>query len=263
MASATQIVKIKVGKNKFEVITNRGTVTAFRENRCEFHEVLASDTVFKDVKKGDIAAEETVKGVFSDFEDDMQRILQHIIMNGDLEKSAEERKAEVKEKRQAMIYFINKNYCDPKTKLPHPSVRIENCMKECKIRVDPIKNHEKQAEDAVKKMRGKLAFEKIIQISGSISIPLEYSGTCSNIVRSFGCSNESWGSANVTYKFDLSNADFCSLQNALNKPTNDGHYTISLDGGEDNVTEEKAGKKKKEKKKKRPKKQTKKKKSEN
>merc|ERR1711879_612214 len=161
----------------------------------------------------------------------MEKILKQIITEGDLETTAAERQAVVDEKKRQIIYYINKNYCDSQTKLPHPAVRIENCMKECKIRIDPTKNHEKQAEDAVKKMRGKLMFTKVAQLSGKILIPFQYAGSVTNLIRSFGLKNEEWGDTHVSYTFSLTSADFSNLQIALNGPTGGGNYDVQMDGG--------------------------------
>ncbi len=43
------------GKHKFEVITNKGAVLQYRDNKIAFNGVLKMDQVFTNVTRGDIA----------------------------------------------------------------------------------------------------------------------------------------------------------------------------------------------------------------
>ncbi len=52
----------------------------------------------------------------------------------------------VEDKRKQIIQYINKNFVDPKTKLPHPIQRIENALEDVRVIIDPFK----KAEDQIK-----------------------------------------------------------------------------------------------------------------
>ena len=47
--------------------------------------------------------------------------------------TAAERKAKTEKKRAEIINYIHKYYVDPKTKLPHPVVRIDAALTEMKV----------------------------------------------------------------------------------------------------------------------------------
>lgn len=79
--------------------------------------------------------------------------------------------------------YIHKNYLDPKTKLPHPMVRLEQAFENSKIRIDPDASEVKQAEVLMKSLQGKLLFSKA-EIEGELTVAKSYMGSCSNIVHS-------------------------------------------------------------------------------
>lgn len=162
-----QIVRYTSGKHKFEVIAKQGTVLKYRDGNLGFGNVLMVDRIFTNSTRGDIANPNDLNEVFGT--EDIMKCCEEIVKNGDLQYTAQERKAFVDAKTNEIVYYINKNYIDPKTKLPHPADRISNCMKECHIRVDPNKDTRRQAEDAVKKMRGKLMFAKAVALRAKLT----------------------------------------------------------------------------------------------
>jgi len=121
---------------------------------------------------------------------------------------------------------------DPKTKLPHPPDRIENCMKECHIKIDPKREAKKQAEDAVKSMAGKLTFTKQVSLIAHLFIKHSYLGQCNNVIHSSGhVMDQDWKSRpdGCVFVLELSKADLDRLTDALRKPTNGGDYEMKIE----------------------------------
>jgi hypothetical protein len=54
-------------------------------------------------------------------------------MKGELQLTAAERQEKIDKKRKEIVNYIHKYYIDPKTKLPHPVVRIEGAIDEIKV----------------------------------------------------------------------------------------------------------------------------------
>merc|ERR1712129_209861 len=159
---------------------------------------------------------------------------------------------------------MGKNYVDPKSKLPHPSDRIANCLKECKVRVDANGDTRRMAEDAVKKMRGKLMFAKAVALSAKITIKHAHVGQCTNIIKRVATVvHEEWTGVGCVFTVELSKADMNTLQVALMKPTSGDYEMTFLDGsgGANDDNDESNGKKGKNKKGKKNKKEKKKSKS--
>lgn len=247
--SKFQIVEFKIKGKRYELLTNRDKVTQFRSKGCEFRDVLAADRIFSDASKGAVVSEDAAKAAFD--MSDITEIMKHIVQEGTLKLSASERKAKVEQKKNEVIYYITKNYVDPKSKNPHPRTRIENAFVEMKIRIDPEGPTEQQAEAAVKKMRGPILFGKAAQLTGTIMVKHQYYGKVSHILGAYKFENESWDNPDgVTLSFSLTRFDLDALMSALAKPTG-GDYDLKMDsGGVSASTDGGSAKKKKKKKKK-------------
>eukprot|EP00486_Rosalina_sp_Unknown_P001088 CAMPEP_0201574190 /NCGR_PEP_ID=MMETSP0190_2-20130828/18510_1 /ASSEMBLY_ACC=CAM_ASM_000263 /TAXON_ID=37353 /ORGANISM="Rosalina sp." /LENGTH=305 /DNA_ID=CAMNT_0048002091 /DNA_START=24 /DNA_END=944 /DNA_ORIENTATION=- len=249
-----QIVKYTSGKHKFEVIAKQGTVLKYRDGNLGFANVLMVDNIFTNSTRGDIANPSDLNEVFGT--EDLMKCCEEIVNKGQLQYTAQERKAFVDAKTNEIVYYINKNYVDPKTKLPHPSDRISNCMKECHIRVDANKDTKRQAEDAVKKMRGKLMFAKAVSLRAKLTIKHAYVGQCTNLVHKIAnVIKEDWTGEGCVFTLELSKADINTLTVALAKPTNGDYNMTFLDenelsvGSQNDDSSDKHGKGKKKKKK--------------
>merc|ERR1712154_154584 len=223
-----QIVKYSSGKHKFEVVAKQGMVLKFRDGGIGFQNVLMIDQIFTNSTRGDVANVSDLKEVFGT--EDLTKCCQQIVKNGELQYTAQERKQFVEQKTNEIVYYINKNYVDPKTKLPHPADRISNCMKECRIRVDPKGDTRRQSEDAVKKMRGKLMFAKAVALRATLTIKHSHVGQCNNLIHKVAnVIKEEWTGTGCIFTVELSKADMNSLQVALMKPTNGDYEMTFLD----------------------------------
>jgi len=255
-ASNRQLCVFKSGKHKFEVIANQGAILQYRDGKIPIHNVLLIDQVFTNSTRGDIANPGDLETVFGT--EDVSKCCEEIVKRGDIQYTASERKKFTEDKTKEIVYYINKNYVDPKTKLPHPADRIANCMKQCHIRVDPNGDTKRQGEEAVKKMRGKLMFAKAVAITAKLTIKHEHTGKCTNLIRQMAnVLQDEWTGTGCVYTLELSKADFNALQAALMKPTN-GDYNFQIldeDGNTGDAEEvEQGGKKGKRRKKKEKKK---------
>ena len=85
------------------------------------------DQIFTNSTRGDIANPSDLKDVFGT--EDLMKCCEEIVKHGQLQYTAQERRAFLDAKTKEIVYYINKNYVDPKTKLPHTADRISNCMK--------------------------------------------------------------------------------------------------------------------------------------
>ena len=71
------------------------------------------------------------------FETDLEReIAKLMLLKGDLQLTIEQRRAFVKEKRDEIIDYLIKNAVNPRTKTPHPKLRIEKALDDAGIRID-------------------------------------------------------------------------------------------------------------------------------
>eukprot|EP01084_Bolivina_argentea_P163557 284516_1 len=229
-----QLVKFSQGKHKFEVVAKQGSVLKYRDGKIGWQNVLMIDQIFTNSTRGDIANVSDLNQVFGT--EDIRKCCEEIIKNGELQYTAQERKKFIEDKTSEIIYYINKNYVDPKTKLPHPRDRIAHALKECHIRVDAKGDTRRQAEDAVKKMRGKLMFAKAVALRAKLTIKASHYGQCTNLIHKIAnVMKEEWMETGCEFTLELSNADINTLTAALMKPTNGDYQIVFLDENEHTV----------------------------
>jgi ribosome maturation protein SDO1 len=61
------------------------------------------------------------------------------IMAGDLNMNTDQRRKMIEEKKRQIVEYINKNFVDPKTHMPHPVSRINAVLDEARLAIDPFK----------------------------------------------------------------------------------------------------------------------------
>jgi len=185
--SEPQVVRYKTSKGvDWEVLCKPGAAQKFRDKKLGFGNVMMADEIFvghyqkgERAKPADIAAE---------FPGGMEKALEHIVLNGTIALSQKERDEKVNAKKLEIISFIHKYYVDPKTNGPHPVTRIENALTTLKIHPDPDIPVDRQVQDIIKKMPGVLALRKC-EMQATLSIPTQYAGSASGVVRKFASVN--------------------------------------------------------------------------
>jgi len=253
MSQKFQLVRYQKGKKKFEIMTKPDAVTKYNEGKLGFDNVCCTTTIFTNQKKGEQAKESDLQEVFETSNED--EVCKLILKMGTLQLTAKEREAKVKQKRQEILHYIHSNWEDPKSKLPHPLVRLENAFKAKKCKVDVEGDVVKQAEDAVKKMQGDLTFAKISQIQGVLTVGMKYMGVIEGMIRKFVTVDKvDYAGSSVVYSFEASRGGLEKFQGALFKPT-DGNYNLKLSGMEDALASEVTGQMKKAKRDKKAKKE--------
>ena len=147
----------------FEIAVDPDLAIAYRNSKgktSDIREVIKSEKIFDDVKRGLLAAEGDLSQVFGTHE--VLKIASKIILEGEIQLSEEYREKIRDAKKRQLINLIARNALDPRTKLPHPPQRIENAFEEAKVRIDDFKSPEDQLDAIVKQLRPVLpiSFEK-------------------------------------------------------------------------------------------------------
>ncbi|PLW80362.1 ribosome assembly factor SBDS [Candidatus Woesearchaeota archaeon] len=146
------LAKIRKGGENFEVAIDPDLIVNYKSGKeTDVKDILKSEKIFFDVKKGQLASEDKLKEVFGTT--DVFSVSKRIFDEGEIQFTAEYRQKLQEEKRKKIIDLIHRKGVDPKTGLPHPTTRIENAFEEAKIRIDYFKKAEEQVEEIVKKIR--------------------------------------------------------------------------------------------------------------
>jgi ribosome maturation protein SDO1 len=218
-----QLVKYTSGKKRFEVLTKDGSVKKFREGKLGWNNVLFADQVFTDSKKGNVAKDKDLKSVFGT--SDLTECLIKIILEGELSVSAKERKEDMKRHKQAVIGHLHRTYVDAGN-LPHPLTRLEAAVNDSKVRIDPGEQVEKQANDIVKAMSGKLVFRKNT-VEYTVAVSHTYARKASSVIYQYcEVNKENWEANGCVWTFGIGASEFDKFMAALNKITN-GDYQLT------------------------------------
>jgi len=234
-----QVVKFKDGPNRvtFEIVCKPGAPIEFREGRLDMDNVLETDEIFKDFKKGVRASDAEIELSFNTL--DHRQICQTILEQGEIQYTTEERRAFVEKKRNEIVSYIHKYYVDPRTKLPHPRLRIENALEELKFRVDPHMEAKKQAKEIVKSLPEVLPVKKMV-MEATVTIPHKFLGQIYGVFKDLTIVNENYTDTGCIYSVTFVPGDYDTLMADLNSLCHD-EFEFSISGappGQDDLVEE-------------------------
>ncbi len=189
--SKVTIVKLTIGNDRFEILVKPDPALEYKlGKRTDLSSVLVSDEIYSDANKGSRVAVDKLTKHFKT--SDSNEILKQILLKGELNLTTDQRRKMVEDKRKQIVQYINKNFVDPKTKLPHPVQRIENALEDVRVTIDPFKKAEDQVKSIVDSLRKILPLKsEMLQLV--ILIPSSFSSTSYNYIKSSGVlTSEEW-----------------------------------------------------------------------
>jgi len=184
MSKEYTIVRHQTGGEKFEILVDPDKGLAYKRGLLdEIRNVLIIDTIFTDANKGEKASADKLEKHYGT--SDPLEVAKEMFEKGTFQLNAQQRHEMVEQKRKQIINIISKTYVDPKTKLPHPVMRIENAMEQARYHIDPFKDADEQVKEIVQALRSILPMSsENIQIA--IKIPPEYTGKAYGTAKNFG-----------------------------------------------------------------------------
>ena len=182
--SKSTIIKLILGNDKFELLVKPDQALEYKlGKRSDLSSVLISDEIYSDANKGSRVGSDKLNKHFKTT--NTNEIIKQILSRGELNLTTDQRRKMVEEKRKQIIQYINKNYVDPKTKLPHPIQRIENALENVRVVIDPFKKAEDQIKTVVDSLRKILPLaSEMLQLN--IIIPRSFASNSINFIKSSG-----------------------------------------------------------------------------
>ncbi|HII30106.1 ribosome assembly factor SBDS [Candidatus Woesearchaeota archaeon CG08_land_8_20_14_0_20_47_9] len=179
----TNLARLKKGGHNFEVVIDPDKAAELKEGAdVEIADILKSEHVFFDAKKGVLAPEHLLEAVFGS--SDPINVAGVIISAGEVQLTAAYRERKREEKRRMVIQLIHHAGVDPRTGLPHPPERISRAMDEARVRIDDSKGAEDQIKDIVKKLRSVLPVKfEVRRIM--VRVPPEFSAKSVSVIKGF------------------------------------------------------------------------------
>jgi ribosome maturation protein SDO1 len=182
--SKSTTVRLIVGNDKFEILVKPDLALEYKlGKRNDLSSVLISDEIYSDANKGSRISTDKLNKHFKTT--NSNEVIKQILLKGELNLTTDQRRKMVEEKRKQIIQYINKNFVDPKTKLPHPIQRIENGLEDIRVVIDPFKKAEDQIKLVVDSLR------KVLPLASELSqltiiIPKTFSSNSIGFIKSSG-----------------------------------------------------------------------------
>jgi ribosome maturation protein SDO1 len=182
--SKSTTVRLIVGNDKFEILVKPDLALDYKlGKRNDLSSVLISDEIYSDANKGSRISTDKLNKHFKTT--NSNEVIKQILLKGELNLTTDQRRKMVEEKRKQIIQYINKNFVDPKTKLPHPIQRIENGLEDIRVVIDPFKKAEDQIKLVVDSLRKVLPLaSELSQLT--ITIPKTFSSNSIGFIKSSG-----------------------------------------------------------------------------
>ncbi len=227
---SNQIVRYKKGKAFFEINTKPGSVRLFLSGKLGWDKVLAVDAIFTNLKKGNVAKSSELKTIFGT--DDINKCAEIIVREGDVQVSAQERKADIETHRNQVLSYMHRSYVDQNGGA-YPLARLELILEEAKVQINPASSIHKTTEEIIKKMMGKAVFKRN-SVDYTISVPKQYRKEVNAVVCKFSPNmhKEIRGKEEIIWKISIVIPDMDAFTIEMNKITS-GDFKVV--GGHENT----------------------------
>jgi ribosome maturation protein SDO1 len=185
------IVRLNLDGNKFEILVKPDPALEYKlGKRTDLSSVLISDEIYSDANKGSRVGVEKLVKYFNTT--DPTEISKQILSRGELSLTTEQRRKMVEEKKKQIVQYINKNFVDPKTHIPHPPMRIESAMDQARLIIDPFRRPEEQIKTILDSLR-KILPLKSESVRLTITVPPQFSAQSYSVLKTAGNFNgEQW-----------------------------------------------------------------------
>ncbi|HJT50239.1 MAG TPA: ribosome assembly factor SBDS [Nitrososphaeraceae archaeon] len=185
------VIRLSLDGNKFELLVKPDPALEYKlGKRTDISSVLISDEIYSDANKGSRVGVEKLLKYFNTT--DPTEISKQILSRGELSLTTEQRRKMVEEKRKQIIQYINKNFVDPKTHIPHPLTRIESALDQARLIIDPFKRPEEQIKTILDSLR-KILPLKSESVRLTVTIPPQFSAQSYSVLKTAGNFNgEQW-----------------------------------------------------------------------
>jgi ribosome maturation protein SDO1 len=178
------VAKLKTHGEHFEILVDPDGAHDMKKGApVKMEDVLAVEDVFENASRGDRVPEEDLVKAFGTT--NVQDIARKIIMEGEINLTAEQRHRMLEEKRRQVVSFISRNAINPQTMAPHPPARIERAMEEGGVHVDLTKSVEENVTIAMKAIRPIIPI-RFEEVKVAVKLPGNYAARAFGEISTFG-----------------------------------------------------------------------------
>jgi ribosome maturation protein SDO1 len=143
--------KLRIKGKSYEILVDVDKALQLKQGKpVSMSNLLASNTVFSDIKKGMRVPEAELVTAFST--SDINLVAERIIKNGEINIPADYRNKEREDRLKQVIDFLSRNALDPTTKRPHTPERIKSAIEQAGVNIDS-RSVEEQIGRIIEKLR--------------------------------------------------------------------------------------------------------------
>ena len=191
MTDKFTIVRYSAGNDKFEILVKPDPALDYKlGKKMDFSNIMISDEIYSDANKGTRCSSEKLMKHFKTT--DQLEIAKQIMDKGDLNLNTDQRRKMIEEKKRQIVEYINKNFVDPKSHMPHPISRINAVLDEARVAIDPFKRLDDQLKNIIESLRKIIPLKSEI-LELTVTVPAQFSGQSFSVFKTIGeIKSEQW-----------------------------------------------------------------------
>ena len=176
--------RLKTHGEHFEVLVDPDGAYDLKHGAgVKIEDILAVEDVFLNASRGDRVPEEDLIKAFGTT--NVVDIARKIIMEGEINLTAEQRHRLIEDKRRQVVSFISRNAINPQTTAPHPPARIERAMEEGGVHIDLTKTVEENVNVTMKAIRPIIPI-RFEEVKIAVKVPSGYAPRAYGEIAAFG-----------------------------------------------------------------------------
>lgn len=191
MTDKFTIVRYSAGNDKFEILVKPDPALEYKlGKKMDLSNIMISDEIYSDANKGTRCSSEKLMKHFKTT--DQLEIAKQIMDKGDLNLNTDQRRKMIEEKKRQIVEYINKNFVDPKSHMPHPISRINAVLDEARVAIDPFKRLDDQLKNIIEPLRKIIPLKSEI-LELTVTVPAQFSGQSFSVFKTTGeIKSERW-----------------------------------------------------------------------
>ena len=191
MTDKFTIVRYSAGNDKFEILVKPDPALEYKlGKKMDISNIMISDEIYSDANKGTRCSSEKLMKHFKTT--DQLEIAKQIMDKGDLNLNTDQRRKMIEEKKRQIVEYINKNFVDPKSHMPHPVSRINAVLDEARVAIDPFKRLDDQLKNIIESLRKIIPLKSEI-LELTVTVPSQFSGQSFSVFKTIGeINSEQW-----------------------------------------------------------------------
>lgn len=191
MTDKFTIVRYSAGNDKFEILVKPDPALEYKlGKKMDISNIMISDEIYSDANKGTRCSSEKLMKHFKTT--DQLEIAKQIMDKGDLNLNTDQRRKMIEEKKRQIVEYINKNFVDPKSHMPHPISRINAVLDEARVAIDPFKRLDDQLKNIIEALRKIIPLKSEI-LELTVTVPSQFSGQSFSVFKTIGeIKSEQW-----------------------------------------------------------------------